>query len=287
MTSAEHVQHRQTEPYAQKFLQASLYCDRRSSHWDIAAVLAAILAPIIQGVFTDSWLKTALQYILVVAVGLLLRKRTAWRERGRKLRNEFEYYVYDIHKPYPTSVDDDDVTRWQQDFIESQRGRSDNRRQDTRTWFFQNQAPPDDRLNQIRAAQLESLEFGRLTRLLWAGSVGLVCLAVAVGYLAVERGEVFRSSTITLGTVAVVAVVTQIGRVSISSFTHARERTEINREIQAYLPPDNPPSDSWTESLAIFQERIHAVRKGRVIVPDAIYQIVRWWDRRKKRRRPT
>lgn len=78
MTSGQEVQDRQTDERAQEFLQASLFCDRRSSIWDGTAVVVAILAPIIQSVFDESWLKVLLQYILAIAIWLLLRQRTRW-----------------------------------------------------------------------------------------------------------------------------------------------------------------------------------------------------------------
>lgn len=277
MTTPQLLQTRQADDEAQKLIQASLYCDRRGSRWNVAAVVVAILAPISQALLKeDTPLNMLVQYLIAAAIAVLLHKYSQWKERGRVLRNEFEYRIYDIAKPYPSEIGPEDVATWQQRYVPA------GGKQDTKKWFAECE-PPDDYLHQVRAAQLESLRFGALTRWLWAITIGLVCLAVLAVYLRLEAGQIFRSTGVTLTTVAVIAIVSQIGRVAVQSFTHARARSRLSGEIRAYDPAVDASTGS-TQSLAIFQERINALRANRVIVPVFIYQIVSW--RTSKRRKP-
>ncbi|WP_018598911.1 S-4TM family putative pore-forming effector [Mycobacterium sp. 155] len=282
---------RQTEPAAQRYLQASLFCDHRSSRWDVAVLIAAIAVPIIQTTCDDSWFKTALQWVLAMVVFLLLWTRDRWKERGRQLRNEFEYYVYDIQKPYTfekgddAEEADDAVGQWQEGFQKERAKLPERWRQDTSTWFFEKSTPPTNYLDQIKAAQLESLEFGRDTRRLWGFVTGFVCLAVVGTYAWVEQGAVFRSESTALGTVAVIAIVSAIGKVAVTAFSHAGDRTKLENEVEKY-DPASEADPLCTERLAILQERISAARKSRVVVPLVIYWSVKWWTDRRKNQEP-
>ena len=273
MTDNANVASRQTEPCAQRYLQASLYCDRHSSLWDAAAVLTAVFAPIGQKLIVEQWLKTLLQFALAAVVGFFLWRRTRWNEFGRELRNEFEYIAYALTKPYACSLYDESKI-WQERFNNRQAKQPAHSRQDTTKWFFEKDVPPAHYLKQIQAAQLESLKFGRNTRLLWTAIIGVACVWIISAYTWIERSGLFRSATITLGTVAVIATVSQVGKIALNSFAHARARDKLREQVKAHNPlPDGSPL-----SAAIFQERINALRKSRVIVPNFVYRIAKRWE---------
>lgn len=282
MANAHQLKVRQTQPAAQKFLQASLCCDHRSSWWDGSALVLAILGPILQATDDDSSQKAVLQYVLVGLIAAAHWKRNGWKEKGRKLRNEFEYYVYDIRKPYSCDLKEGTVLIWQESFKKRQLKLPKYLRQETSLWFFEKiKHVPEHYLDQIKAAQHESLDFGRASRRLWALTITLVCIGIVAGYGAIERDQLFRSSAKTLGTVAVVAIVSQIGRIAWSSFSHARDRSKLDALVMRHEPTADNPTGS-TESLAILQERISAARKGRVVVPQVIYWAVKWWKEGRK-----
>jgi hypothetical protein len=263
-TSDRTLAARQKSVDAQKNLQASLHCDRVSFRWDIVAIGVSLLVPFLSVMIPQpSTVRVALQYFLSALVAFLLWRRSGWKERGRKLRNEFEYFTYGISKPYRHNLKPEDIDRWQRFY----KNRPTNK--DTETWF---RASPggDSFEQQIKNAQLESIVFGSTTRILWSGIVFSISAVVLAAYFYVEREDAFASTGMTLSTVAVIAATTQIGKIAYTSFKYGRKRSRLAHEIRPFAPT----GDDVIKSLAIFQERINSARADRVIVPRFVYLTV-------------
>lgn len=257
------VAQRQNSPGSLRRLQASLHCDRQSRRWDLAAILATVAAALIPALKLDESLSAGIQYAFTALVAALFARKSVWLERGRLLRNAFEYRAYGLNMPYPAYVDDAQISEWDAKY----RRRPTNER--TTDWFEATPTgPPED----VRDAQLSSLGFGTKTRIIWAVSLIVLSLSLVVIYLRLSPKLAFADALSALSLAALIATVTMMAKISHTAFQHSRSRKSLTREIQQY-------GGDYAEVAATFQERINSVRSSRVIVPNLIYKLVRMFER--------
>ncbi|GAA2421045.1 S-4TM family putative pore-forming effector [Mycolicibacterium llatzerense] len=263
------LQRRQADDDATRFLKASLHCERISLRWEYAALSTAIASAFLPILHRDlDGLKVALQFGAVALIAWFKHRSSLRRKDATILRNEFEYFVFDLFKPYPTTLDKTDVDSWS-DAYDAKPTNSD-----VSKWFAGKcepkslESPPF--AEQVRDAQKESMGFGSDTRRFWGRVVAAICIAIVVSYGILSNGRFTSSPAQVLSLIAGITIALQIAAIARTNFKYANSRMDLSDNIDEALIPDGL---DYISVASVYQERINALRKDRPLVPKWVYLI--------------
>lgn len=263
------LQRRQADDIATRLLKASLHCERISLRWEYAALSTAIASAFLPILHRDlDALKVALQFGAIGLIAWFKNRSSLRRKDATTLRNDFEYFVFQLSKPYLSKLDKEDVDRWSNAYDAKPTNN------DVTKWFAGKCEPESAETppfaEQVRAAQKESMGFGSDTRRLWGWVVTAICIAIVVGYGIFFDGQFPTSPAQVLSLIAGITVTLQIAAIARANFKYANSRLDLSDNIDE---AEIPGGLDYISIAPIYQERINALRKDRPLVPKWVYRI--------------
>jgi hypothetical protein len=265
----------QTRPEAVALLGASLQCDHRaetaqSVYFGVAAA-GSVAASAVSGRLADEPLVVASLPGVVVAamVALVVGRHRRWLEDGRILRERYERFVFDF-PPWTARPSDPGRREPAVDRLAADHLARDGRRRDSLAqWFAVDRAVPFDR--QVLTAQYESIVTGSLTRQLWGVFLGFVVFLVVVAATILSWVTWPPDAAQFSGWITALLPLSAVAITAVRAYRFGRDRQDLADEVGEALR--TPVPDLRVMTLLV-EERLAALRRRRVLVPDWFFRVV-------------